>query len=157
MDLRDDTPYVRYFTGSAAEAGARWQAGVAMGEALDRLRLPYPLGGIGTNSNSFARTIGRGMGFDAEAIRDPATGEVMLPVAPGVSTDLTEDHPGLPQGAYWGTASWLGVTYDPLDVDPTGSGHASSMASCRYCLRSCRLAVSGPNEAQDRAFRSPSH
>ena len=121
--LEESNPYVTYITGSAAEAGARWQAGVAMGEALDRLRLPYPLGGIGTNSNSFARTIGRAMGFDADAIRDPATGEVMLPVAPGFGTDLTEDHPGLPQGAYWGTASSLGVTYDPLEVDPTGGGH----------------------------------
>ena len=71
LSVDDETPYVSYFVGSEADVDARWQAGIAMGDALDDLRLPYPLGGIGTNSNSFARTIGRAMGFEAEDIRNP--------------------------------------------------------------------------------------
>ena len=113
----EDRPYIVVDTGFEADMRARWAEGQRIGKFLDRQNISYPRAGIGTNSNSFARTIGNAMGYDVNTIVDPKTGEA-VGFAPG-NEDLFPRFPNAPLSRFrTGHPKRSGTTVDPRNIDP---------------------------------------
>lgn len=114
---RDANPHIVVDAGSRSDMNARWAEGEKIGKFLDQQNIPYPIMGMGTNSNSFTRTIGNAMGYDVHTIIDPKSGETMG-IAPG-NEDLFKNYPNAPKSQFrTNKPKKSGVTVDPREIDP---------------------------------------
>lgn len=110
-------PRVIAFEGTQAEVEARWNAGRAMGNYVNKTRTEY--NPLGTNSNAMATTIGKAMGFRPRKILDPRVGgEAVQPFTPGLGRDLSAGRQDAPRSAF-GAPKDVGG-YGRLDRDEEG-------------------------------------
>ena len=97
---------------------ARWNAGRAMGNDVNKTRIEY--NPLGANSNAMATTIGKAMGFRPRKIFDPRVGgEAVQPFTPGLGRDLSVGRPDAPRSAFSGAPKDVGG-YGRLDRDEAG-------------------------------------
>jgi hypothetical protein len=101
------------FEGTKAEVDARWNAGHAMGEYVNKTRTEY--NPLGNNSNAMATTIGKAMGFRPRKVLDPRVGgEAVQPFTPGLGRDLSAGRRDAPRSSFSGAPKDVGG-YGQLD------------------------------------------
>jgi hypothetical protein len=101
------------FEGTKAEVDARWNAGHAMGEYVNKTRTEY--NPLGDNSNAMATTIGKAMGFRPRKVLDPRVGgEAVQPFTPGLGCDLSAGRRDAPRSSFSGAPKDVGG-YGQLD------------------------------------------
>jgi hypothetical protein len=101
------------FEGTKAEVDARWNAGHAMGEYVNKTRTEY--NPLGDNSNAMATTIGKAMGFRPRKVLDPRVGgEAVQPFTPGLGRDLSAGRRDAPRSSFSGAPKDVGG-YGQLD------------------------------------------
>jgi len=101
------------FEGTKAEVDARWNAGHAMGEYVNKTRTEY--NPLGNNSNAMATTIGKAMGFRPRKVLDPRVGgEAVQPFTPGLGRDLSAGRRDAPHSSFSGAPKDVGG-YGQLD------------------------------------------
>jgi len=80
-------PYVVAFEGDKEDVDWRWNAGVEMGNFMNKTRTEYTP--LRDNSNAMATTLGAAMGLRPHKVLDKRVGgEAVQPLAPGLGNDL---------------------------------------------------------------------
>ena len=86
---------------------ARWNAGHAMGDYVNKTRTEY--NPLGDNSNAMATTIGKAMGFRPRKVLDPRVGgEAVQPFTPGLGRDLSPGRRDAPHSSFSGAPKDVG-------------------------------------------------